>query len=167
MRPLIDGIRLLDQKTATNNDQELIPESLNVKARKHGRNTWTIARSRFLKSFRNWDLSTRKSAEVYLFERWWILQDKQKQNRVKDFIEVDDLMDQRQKRRIKDYTVKLKVWKSMWRTGPEMKSWISKWQNIFQGKRIAWRTERSNQLCQIIWVKLLEVKWARNKKENI
>ena len=37
------------------------------------------------------------------------LQDKQKQNRVKDFIEVDDLMDQRQKRRIKDYTVKLKV----------------------------------------------------------
>ena len=30
MRLLIDGIRLLDRKTTTNNDQEVIPESLNI-----------------------------------------------------------------------------------------------------------------------------------------
>ena len=30
MRPLIDDIRLLDRKTATNNEQEVLPENFNV-----------------------------------------------------------------------------------------------------------------------------------------
>ena len=47
-----------------------------------------------------------------------------------------------------------------------MKSCISKWQNILQEKSIG-GAERSNQLCQIMLVKLLEVNWARGKKGNI
>ena len=30
MRPLIEDIRLLDRRTTTNNDQEVLPESLNI-----------------------------------------------------------------------------------------------------------------------------------------
>ena len=62
--------------------------------------------------------------------------------------------------------MKLKIWKSMWMTGPEMKCCISKWRNILQEKSIG-GAERSNQLCQIMLVKLLEVDWARGKKDNI
>ena len=53
MRPLIDDIRLLDRKEIVldrrwwfNNDQEVLPESLNTSQE-------TVARNRFPKSFRN------------------------------------------------------------------------------------------------------------------
>ena len=82
-----------------------------------------------------------------------------------DDLNEESIEGQRQRIIIKDY--KLKTWKSMWRTCPEMKSWISKWQNILQGKSIAWGAERSNHLCQIMLVKLLEVKRTWDKKNNI
>ena len=50
-------------------------------------------------------------------------------------------------------TSKLKIWKSMWRTSPEIKSWISKLQSILWGKSIAWGAERNDQLSQIMLVK--------------
>ena len=42
---------------------------------------------------KNYFLKARKSKEFYIFKRGGFFQDKQKPNRIKDFIEVDDLMD--------------------------------------------------------------------------
>ena len=106
MRPLIEDIRLLDRRTTTSNDQELLPESLNTSQENKQETpeqlqeieTETLVPGR-VKNF------------IYLKDDGF-LQDKQKQTRVKDFVEVDDLMDhlneepkegQRQRRRIKDY----------------------------------------------------------------
>ena len=100
MRPLIDDIRLSDRRTTTNNDQEVLPESLNISQGNKQETPEQLQEAGFQRVSKNETLAseTEKSAPgrvnnfIYLKDDGF-LQDKQKQNRVKDFIEVDDLMD--------------------------------------------------------------------------
>ena len=119
MQPLIGDIRLSDRRTTTNNDQEVLPESLNISQENKQETPEQLQEVDFQRVSKNETLAseTETSAPggvknfIYLKDDGFS-QDKQKQNRVKDFIEVDDLMDhlneeskkrQRQRRRIKNY----------------------------------------------------------------
>ena len=125
MRPLIDDIRLLDRRTTTNNDQEVLPESLNISQENKEEtpeqlqkvDIQRISKTETMPSETETLAPGRVKNFIYL-KNDGFFQNKQKQNRVKDFIEVDDLMDhlneeckegQRQRRIIKNYTLKLKI----------------------------------------------------------
>ena len=120
MRQLIDDIRLLDRRTTTNNDQEVLPESLNISQENKEEtpeqlqkvDIQRISKTETIPSETETLAPGRVKNFIYL-KNDGFFQDKQKQNRVKDFIEVDDLMDhlneeckegQRQRRIIKNYT---------------------------------------------------------------
>ena len=118
MRPLIDDIRLLDRRATTQNDQEVLPESLNISQENKQETSEQLQEVDFQRVSKTETLASetetlapgRVKNFIYLKDDGFF-QDKQKQNRVKDFIEVDDLMDhlneeskegQRQRRRTKN-----------------------------------------------------------------
>ena len=53
MRQLIDDIRLLDRRTTTNNDQEVLPESLNISQENKEETPEQLQKSRYPKNFEN------------------------------------------------------------------------------------------------------------------
>ena len=112
LRPLIDDIRLLDRRTATSNDQELLPESLNIIQENKQETPEQLQEVDFQRDSKTETLAPERVKNFIYLKDDGFLQDKQKQNRVKDFIEVGDLMDhlneepkerQKQRRRIKNY----------------------------------------------------------------
>ena len=112
MRPLIDDIRLLDRRTTTSNDQELLPESLNISQENKKETPEQLQEIDFQRVSETETLAPGRVKNFIYLKDDGFLQDKQEQTRVKDFIEVDDFMDhlneepklgRRQRRRIKDY----------------------------------------------------------------
>ena len=112
MRPLIDNIKLLDRKTTTSNVQELLPKSLNISQENKQETPEQLQEVDFRRVSETETLAPRRVKNFIYLKDDGFLQDKQKQNRVKDVIEIDDLMDhlneeakwgQKQRRRIKDY----------------------------------------------------------------
>ena len=112
MRPLIDDIRLLDRRTTTSNSQEVLPESLNISQGNKQEAPEQLQEVDFQRDSKTETLAPGRVKNFIYLKDDGFFQDKQKQNRVKDFIEVDDLMDhlnekskegQRQRRIIKDY----------------------------------------------------------------
>ena len=119
MRPLLDDIRLLDRRTTTNNDQEAVPESLNISQENKQETSEQLQKLDFQRVSKTETLASEtetlvpgKVKNFIYFGDDGFFQDKHKQNIVKDFIEVDDLMDylneaskewKRQRSRIKNY----------------------------------------------------------------
>ena len=99
MRPLIDDIRLLDKRTTTSNDQEVLHESLNISQENKQETPEQLQEVDFQRVSKTETLASeietlapgRVKNFLYLKDDGFF-QDKQKQNRVKNFIEVDDLM---------------------------------------------------------------------------
>ena len=129
MRPLMDDTILLErvkQATAkediinqnqirritTKNNQEVLPESLNINQENKQETPGQFQEVVFQRVSETENLAPETVKNCIYLKDDGFLQDNQKQNRVKDFIEIDDLMDnlseeskegQRQRRRIKDY----------------------------------------------------------------
>ena len=112
MRPLIDGIRLLDRRTTISNNQEVLPESLDISQENKQETPEQIQEVDFQRDFETETLAPGRVKNFIYLKDDGFFQDKQKQNRVKDFMEIDDLKDnlnekskegQRQRRRNKDY----------------------------------------------------------------
>ena len=112
MRPLIDDIRLLDRKTATNNEQEVLPENFNVSQENEQETPEQLQEVDFQRVSETGTLASVRVKNFIYLEDDCFLKDKQKQNRVKIFIETDDVMiplneeskeGQRQRRITKDY----------------------------------------------------------------
>ena len=112
MRPLIDDIRLLDRKTATNNEQEVLPENFNVSQENEQETPEQLLEVDFQRVSDTGTLASVRVKNFIYLEDDCFLKDKQKQNRVKIFIETDDVMiplneeskeGQRQRRITKDY----------------------------------------------------------------
>ena len=93
MRPLVDDIRLLDRRSNTSNDQELLPESLNISQENKQETPEQLQEVDFQRVSETENLAPgRVKSFIYLKDDGF-LPDKQKKNKVKYFIEVDDLMD--------------------------------------------------------------------------
>ena len=116
MRPLIDDIRLLDGKTTINNDQEVLSGSLNISQEIKQETPAELQEVDFQRFSETEKFAPRRVNNFFYLKDDGFLQDKQKQNRLKDFIKVDDLMDglneepieeQRQRSIIKDYKLKI------------------------------------------------------------
>ena len=112
MRPLIDDVRLLDGRTTISNDQELLPKSLHTSQENKQETTEQLQQVDFQRVSEIETLAPGRVKNFIYLKDYGFLQDKQKQNRVKDFKEVDDLMDhlkeepkegEKQRRRIKIY----------------------------------------------------------------
>ena len=93
MRPLIDDIRLLDRRTTTSNNQEVLPESLNIVQENKQETPEQLQEEDFQRVAEADTLTPAKVKNLIYLKDDHFFQDKQKQNRVNDFIEVDDLMD--------------------------------------------------------------------------
>ena len=93
MRPLIDDVRLLDGRTTISNDQELLPKSLHTSQENKQETTEQLQQVDFQRVSEIETLAPGRVKNFIYLKDYGFLQDKQKQNRVKDFKEVDDLMD--------------------------------------------------------------------------
>ena len=97
MRPMIDDIRLLDRRTTTNNDEEVLPESLNISQENKQETSEQLQKVDFQRVPKTEALASetetlapgRVKNFIYLKDDGFF-QDKQNQNKVKGFMEVDD-----------------------------------------------------------------------------
>ena len=87
MRTLIDDIRLLDRRPTTNNDQEVLLESLNISQENKQETPEQLQEVDFERVSKTETLAPGKVKNfIYLKDDGFFL-DKQKQNRVKDFMD--------------------------------------------------------------------------------
>ena len=90
MKPLIADIRLLDRRTTTNNDQEVLPESLNISQENKQAAPKHLQEVDFQRVSETETLAPGRVTNFIYLKDDGFFHDKQKQNRIKDFIEDDD-----------------------------------------------------------------------------
>ena len=91
MRPLIDDIRLLDRRTTTSNDQQVLPENLNI-SQENKQTPEQLQEVHFQRLSETETLVPGRVKNFIYLKGDGFFQDKQKQNRVKYFIDVYDLI---------------------------------------------------------------------------
>ena len=104
MRPLIDDIRLLDGKTTINNDQEVLSGSLNISQEIKQETPAELQEVDFQRFSETEKFAPRRVNNFFYLKDDGFLQDKQKQM---DGLNEEPIEEQRQRRIIKDYKLKI------------------------------------------------------------